>query len=376
MRAQATLVLIAASAALMLTGCTPAVSAHPPVTHAQTPTSSPAGAAGTPFACADLAAHADLDAIGPDLALIPVGEYWIAPPSADPWSASRVSLTQGINPPSSPTVVAAFERGFFGCYWADRVEGTSLQVSALPDAARAYNDYVGASAGGYELRAYDSLGVATTSTGGCGSASDSGPYCRIDALAGTTWIAVIAPVTAAAAGSDAIRSALVDIAENTAAKIDSAKELVSARPLVTSRWDRVGDCTSIGSAVGSVQPGVGSFTRGDLDVTGAFDPLARAAVLSAHGFTCSENAASRSISVAVVTGADWLGPLAYTDATPVPAEFGGAEGLVSPRALCLNSDPNMCWAEGYVDHALVVVSGLGSAAADAEALVSLAAVSG
>jgi hypothetical protein len=368
--------LIAAVAALVLTGCASTVNAKPLSTHSQSPFPSPAAAVSTPFACTDLAAQADLDAIAPGLVAGPGGEYWIAPPSADPWSASRVSLSQAIYPPSSPTVVAAFERGFFGCYWVNYGTEKSLEISALPDAATGYDEYVRDNAGDYDLRVYDALGVATTSTGGCGSASIDGPFCRIDALFGTTWLAVTAPVPAEAAGSDAIRAALVDIVTGTAAKIDSAKSLVGARPQIASRWDDVSDCTSISSAAGSAQPGLGALTRRGLDLTDAYDPIARAAVMSAHGFSCSGNGSAGSFGVSVLPGADWLSPLVYTDATAVPTEFGVTEGLVAPRTLCLNFEPDTCWAEAYVDHALVVVSGLSSAAADAKALVSLTAALG
>jgi hypothetical protein len=363
--------LIAAVAALVLTGCTSTVNAKPLSTHSQSPAPSPAAAVSSPFACSDLAAQADLDAIAPGLVAVPAGEYWIAPPAADPWSASRVSLSQAVYPPSSPTVVAAFERGFFGCYWANYGTQTSLEISALPDAVVGYNEYVRDNAGDYDLRVYDSLGVATTSTGGCGSASIDGPFCRIDALFGTTWLAVRAPVPTEAAGSDAIRAALVDIATDTAAKIGSAKSLVSARPHIASRWDDITDCTSISSAVGSAQPGLGVLARRGLDLTDAYDPIARAAVMSAHGFSCGGKGSAASLGVSVLPGADWLSPLVYTDAATVPTDFGVAKGLVAPRTLCLNAEPGTCWAEGYVDHALVVVFGLRSAAADAKALVSI-----
>jgi len=351
-----------------LTGCTSAVTTPTSIAHSNAPTHT--SSVSTPFTCRDVASASDLAEIDSGLVLRPVDEYTVVPPSADPWSASRVSLSQGVNPASSPSVLAAFRAGFLACKWSNDANHAVLTISALPNGVDAYEQQATIDADA-DVAHYGSLEVGTKSSAGCTPTGDAGPSCRIDALVGTTWFAVMAANTAANSASDTVRTALAHIADKFSAAIVAAGALVSARAPSEGHWDGMADCMAISSAVESVTQDKETLSTGSLDVTGAFDPMVRAAIDSAHGFSCKGDGQSSRIRVSVTPGADWLGPLNYSDGTAVQSRFSTSEALVAPRALCTTSDPDTCWAEGYIDHAFVVVAGLGSASQSADVLSAL-----
>jgi hypothetical protein len=60
--------------------------------------------------------------------------------------------------------------------------------------------------------------------------------------------------------------------------------------------------------------------------------------------------------VTIVPGGDVTAPIVYTSdsTTPVPVSI---PGVVGARDLCAAFDATACWTEGYIDHALVTISG-------------------
>jgi hypothetical protein len=340
------IVVAAFAAALLLTGCTPAPTA-PAAAAVSTSTPAPtATAAPIPPTCAEMAPQATLAALSADLEPQPPMEYTIAPPAEGTAAASRAQFTTAVYPPSATTVLAALQAGYFNCQW--RSSDYSVNVEVLPRATAAFTAYTGATK--YDIATFDGLAGGDQSTGGC--ANGDGSFCEVEALAGTTWIAArVASSDLPAADVPAIKQNLQAILTSTLAVVKAAGPLVAAQPQPASRWQSVGDCGKIDDALASVYPSAGgTHPEQSLDITGADEPVFRAAVAQSGAFSCSTTAAT----VVIVPGADASAPLAYTDATP--PQMVSISGVVDARDACVGSQPNQCWTEGYVDHALVTIS--------------------
>ena len=108
----------ALAVALLLSGCTqPSTPAHTvaaAVAPVPTPTPTPVETYPT---CASMVPAATINSIDPKLVLQPSRDYSIAPPSAGAAPNTRAEFMTAVYPPSSTTVLAGLQAGYFTCAW-------------------------------------------------------------------------------------------------------------------------------------------------------------------------------------------------------------------------------------------------------------------
>ncbi len=364
LRQGAILAVSAVGVALLLSGCTPpppsAPTAAPVASVAPTPTSTPPPKYPT---CATMAPSSVLAAIDPGLVLQAPGGYGIAPPAESAAPNARAVFMTAVYPPSASTVLAGLQAGYFDCGWSS--PGFGLSVAVLPDSSAAFASYTSSTA--YDIASFDGLGLGDRSFGGC--KNGDGQSCEIETLTGSTWIAAVSsPGAVSAVTAPAVRANLEAIIRSTIAVVNAAGPIVSAQQQPPSRWQSHGDCSAIDTAVRSITGSAGGAAeKRILDYTDAYDPLFRAAVAQSGAFDCVDTESS----VTVVPGADVTAPMVYTSDTTEPVTVG-LPGVVSARDLCVASGTTACWTEGYIDHALVTVSGDLSAAGRHAELAAIA----
>jgi hypothetical protein len=362
-------------AALALSACAaPAAPSPSTAEHAETPAPGPTQA--LDLSCSRLIPAPVLASFGTGLVRVGIGDYTIAPPTGTFLTTARAVLANPVTPPASTTVLAALQTGYFTCTWEDRAQDL-VSLSVLPDAADAYSQATVADPPLYDLAVYSGIDVGTRSFGGCSGReleSPPSPSCSLDVLAGTTWISLWTSISPSIPQSQmaAERTSLTTAARSVLAGLAEAPEY-AAMPQPASRWTSVSDCRSIDSAIDHVVPG--SVTSADvsspatLDATDAYDPIFQDAILQSGGLQCGGPAGI----VTVVPGASWARPIRYSDpavTAPTPLTVAGVTGA---RTLCLNRGVPTCWAEGYIDHALVTAYGFSSVATSAEVLGAVAA---
>ena len=153
-----------------------------------------------------------------------------------------------------------------------------------------------------------------------------------------------------------IRAQLESVIRASIADVNAAGTLVSAQKQPSSHWQSLVDCSSIVSAIRTIEPSATSkLDKQTLDFTDAYDPLFRAAVDQSGAFSCSNTAAE----VTVLPGAEIVGPLVYTSDATAPVAIS-IPGVLNARDSCVAFEKTQCWTDGYVDHALVTVTGQAS----------------
>ncbi|HEY2556409.1 MAG TPA: hypothetical protein VGI08_04825 [Diaminobutyricibacter sp.] len=356
----------ALAVALLLSGCTqPATPAHTVAAAAApvpTPTPTPVETYPT---CASMVPASTISSIDPKLVLQPSRGYSIAPPFAGAAPNTRAEFMTAVYPPSSTTVLAGLQAGYFNCAWSD-AQNYYLGVAVLPSGSAAFDGY--RSAQKYDIASFDGLDEGDRSYGGC--KNGDGQSCEIETLSGTTWIAAeVTPSQVSAATAPEIRAQLESVIRASIADVIAAGTLVSAQKQPSSHWQALADCSTIVSAIRTIEPSATStLEKQTLDFTDAYDPLFRAGVDQSGAFSCSNTAAE----VTVLPGAEIMGPLVYTSDATAPVAVS-IPGVLNARDSCVAFEKSQCWTEGYVDHALVTVTGQTSPAERHAILAAVAA---
>ena len=336
------------TAALSLSGCTPAPTPEPTAAPVESPVPTPTPAPAPVYpTCATMAPPSALAAIDPKLVLRSPSDYQIAPPAESAAPHTRAVFMTAVYPPSATTVLAALQAGYFDCAWGGNTH--YLGISVLPNGSAAFQSHTTSTA--YDIATFDGLAEGSQSVGGC--LNGDGPSCEVSVLSGSTWVVVTESASdVSATTAPAIRMNLEAIVRSTLAALNAAGPLVSAQDQPPSRWQSAG-CGVIDAAVRSITGSTGGTAeRRTLDYTDAKDPVFRAAVAQSGAFDCVDTEAH----VTIVPGADVTAPIVYTSdsTTPVAVSIPGVTGA---RDLCAASNATACWTEGYIDHALVTITG-------------------
>ncbi|MCU1529210.1 MAG: hypothetical protein JWP75_2973 [Frondihabitans sp.] len=300
--------------------------------------------------------------------------YNVQPPTTatlTPASIDRIGSPDLAGPPSGATLIEALQQGYYGCVWSGANQ--QLQLSVLPDATTAFEAEkahlakVAAEPGPYAgpAASFPKTTFGTDSFGGCASNDPNNAPCQLNVLNDSIWIQVslhASPVPGTPAAAAPIDAKLVAAAKSAIAAIAAtgAKPTVYTEP--TSVWSSVTTCSQFLDTTASS----GKVLSSKLDLTDAYQHVFSAAIDRADGIGCY----GTNATVFVVPGAAWVEPIAYSASGFTSPVTLSEPGVTDSRYVCPTSGTG-CWAEGVIDHALVVVAG-GSQQTGASTLGSIA----